>query len=600
MPSLPHWDVSNIYPSLESPEFQSAIDAFTAQLADLETYANAHQISRLPVGAPVPAGFSDGVAGYVDRINRALELYATLRSYLYSFISTDSYNALAKRRFSELQLLAVRLQNVDVRFQGWVGSLSAALPAALEAHPTLKAHAFYLNETATQSRYLMSEAEEALAADLNVTGAQAWGKLQNTVNSQLLVPFERNGQVEKLPIPALQNLQRDADAAVRRRAFEAELATWETVKEPLAAALNGIKGAASILNRRRGRTDALHASLDQTRIDRETLDAMLSAMRDSFPAFRRYMRGKAQRLGREGGLPWWDLNAPVGQAAHQYSLEEAQTLIVENFGRFSDRLATFTQRAFERNWLDLESRPGKQGGAFCMNVPGVKESRVLCNFDGSLDQVSTIAHELGHAFHNECLKTKTMLQMNTPMTLAETASIFCETIITEAALTKATDPQESLAILETSLMGSNAVIVDIYSRYLFETEVFERRAKAELSAADFCDIMLRAQAETYGDGIDQQYRHPYMWAWKPHYYNLGMAFYNYPYAFGLLFGTGLYAIYQQRGAAFVPDYENLLASTGEGTAADLAARFGINLRTPDFWRGSLAIIEKRIDQYLAL
>ena len=293
---------------------------------------------------------------------------------------------------------------------------------------------------------------------------------------------------------------------------------------------------------------------------------------------------------------------PAGKLDAHYTFPQARSFIVDNFTNFSPDLAAFADQAFENRWIDAEQRPGKRGGAFCMSVPVVNESRVLCNFDGTLDQVSTIAHELGHAFHNDCMfkAGKTALQRNTPMTLAETASIMCETIAFEAVLAQAKNPQEELAILETSLVGDAQVIVDIYSRYLFEKEVFEKREKAELSPAELCDIMSRAQQDTYGDGLDERYLHPYMWTWKPHYYYAGLSFYNFPYAFGLLFGIGLYAIYQQRGAAFVPDYKNLLASTGEGTAADLAMRFGIDIRSRAFWEGSLQVIGKRIDRYVRL
>ncbi len=599
---LPHWDLSNVYPGLESEPFAQAVAKVKAKLDDLDLYLDEHHIARAAANAAAPLegqALAKVLTGYLDRMNILLRLYYTLRAYVNSFVTTDSYNATAKRLFSELQMLSVRLEQQDVRFQGWIGRIAEALPAALALEGAAKEHAFYLHETAEQSRYLMSEAEEALAAELALSGAQAWSKLQGTVTSQLTVPLERNGKVERLPMPALQNLSHDPDGGVRRRAYEAELTAWETVKEPLAAALTGVKGAAATLNQRRGRTDALHAALDQARIDRETLEAMLSAMQASFPAFRKYLKRKAVRLGKEA-LPWWDLFAPVGKAERRYAFAEAEEFIEANFRRFSDRLADFARRAFQQHWIDAEPRDGKRGGAFCMGVPGVEESRILCNFDGSLDQVSTVAHELGHAFHNECLAGKAILQRLTPMTLAETASIFCQTIITDAALAGASGSDEELAILETFLIDATQVVVDISSRYHFEQEVFERRAKAELAADDFCQIMLRCQEATYGDGIDLQTRHKYMWAWKPHYYYSSLDFYNYPYAFGLLFGTGLYAIYQRRGPAFVPDYEALLASTGEAAPADLAARFGIDIRQPDFWRGSLQVIEKRIERYLAL
>jgi oligoendopeptidase F len=402
-------------------------------------------------------------------------------------------------------------------------------------------------------------------------------------------------------MPALINLHSHPDAAVRKRAYDAEMIAWETVREPLAACMNGVKGTVNTLNRQRGRADALHGPLDQARIDRATLEAMLGAMQDSFPVFRKYFQAKARRFGAEK-LPWWEIYAPTGKTGRNYSFDEAREFICEHFQSFSPELADFARHAMQNHWIDAEQREGKRGGAFCMGIPLVKESRILSNFDGTLGQVSTLAHELGHGFHNACIYQagKTALQRNTPMTMAETASIMCETIVKKVALDQASDPQEQLAILEVSLIGHSQVIVDIYSRYLFEKEVFERRSRSELSADDLCDMMERAQKATFGEGLDERYLHKYMWTWKPHYYYAGLSFYNFPYAFGLLFGTGLYAIYQQRGADFVPDYKNLLASTGEASAADLADRFGINIRTSKFWEGSLSVIAAEVERYCRL
>jgi pepF/M3 family oligoendopeptidase len=606
---VPHWDLSNVYPSLDSVEFKQAIDQLQAKLDDLDNYLSAQQITRSATAGAGPTELAQVIAGYLDRMNAAMRLNGTLQSYLHSFVSTDSYNTVARRLMSELEALAVRLERADVLFRGWIGIAAAdkdrfeqvlAQEGPVQAVTgDLRGHTFYLKEAAEQSRYLMSETEETLASELSLSGASAWEKLRGVVTSQLKIPFERDGQVKELPITVVQNFRTEADGELRRRAHEAELAGWASVREPLAACLNGIKGTVITLYKRRGRTDALHQPLDQARIDRETLETMLAAMRDSFPAFRRYWQAKARRLGKEA-LPWWDLSAPVGRLERRYSFAEARDLILEQLYAFSERSGTFTRRAFDQSWIDAEPRAGKRGGAFCMRLPAVEESRILCNFDGSLDQLLTLAHELGHAYHNECQVGKMPLQRRTPMTLAETASIFNETIVTDAILAQAAGPEEELGILETFLIGASQVIVDIYSRYLFEKQVFERRAKAELSADDFCDIMLRSQQETYGDGLDPRHLNPYMWAWKPHYYSAGLSFYNFPYAFGLLFGLGLYAVYQERGRAFLPEYDALLRSTGEGTAADLAAHFDLDIRQRAFWEGSLKVIEKRIERYLIL
>jgi pepF/M3 family oligoendopeptidase len=597
--SAPRWDLSNVYPSLESNEFKAAVEDYKKQVSALEKFFK-NKLSKTDAKTKAK-DLAPLVGRAVDQINKVQTLSATIVPFIYAHVTTDSRNKAAMKALSEFEQASLPMDKLMTQFKAWLGTVAPKLDKIVEHNQSAAAHAFMLREAAEQSRYLMSEAEEALAAELSLSGGNAFGKLQGTVTSQLSVDFELDGKTEKLPMPALINLRSHADEATRRRGYEAENIAWETVKETLAACLNGVKGEVNTVNKKRGRKDAIHSSLEAARMDRKTLEAMLSAMKDSFPMFRKYFRAKAKKLGKEQ-LAWWDIFAPMGKTDKVYSFEEARDFILENFGKFSPDLATFAKRAFDSNWIDAEQREGKRGGAFCMEVQGLKESRILSNFDGSLDQVSTLAHELGHAFHNECAyqANKTILQQNTPMTLAETASTMCETIVTEAVLASTTDPQEELAVLEAQIQGASQVTVDIYSRYLFEKEVFERRNEAELSADDFNDIMERAQKETYGDGLDERYLQKFMWTWKPHYYSTGLSFYNYPYAFGLLFATGLYAIYQQRGESFVADYRNLLASTGEETAARLAKRFGIDITKRKFWDDSLAIIGKRIDRYCEL
>ena len=596
MTALPRWDLSNVFPSLESKEFEAALEKVKTRIDDLENLFTG-KITGMD-GETQARVLAPMVGDVIVKFNDLYELSGTLRAYINSFVTTDSHNMLAMKKMSEFQMVGARMQKVRTQFQAWIGKLAPVLEEIIPADPITTAHAFALRYTAEQAKYLMSEAEEILGAELNLSGSNAWSKLQGTVTSQLTVDFELDGRVQKLPMPALINLHSHPDEAVRRRAYEAEITAWKSVREPLAACMNGVKGTANTFNKHRGRSDAVHQAIDMARIDRATLETMLAAMEASFPVFRQYFQAKAKRLGKDK-LAWWDIFAPAGRSEKKYTFEEARNFIVVHFARFTTEMADFAMGAFNHRWIDAEQREGKRGGAFCMGIPAVKESRVLCNFDGTLDQVSTIAHELGHAFHNYCAyqANKTEMQQDTPMTLAETASIMNETLVMEAVLAQTTDPQEQLAILETQLIGDAQVIVDIYSRYIFEKEVFERREKSELSADDLCDIMERAQKATYGE---LSAYHPYMWTWKPHYYYGGLPFYNFPYAFGLLFGIGLYAIYQQRGAEFVPDYKNLLASTGEASAADLAARFGIDIRSRKFWEDSLNVIAKRIERYCAL
>jgi pepF/M3 family oligoendopeptidase len=599
---LPHWDLSNVYPSLDSPEFEGDLIKVKSLIDSLEEFITAKKISRMNV-PPTDAKLDEIgeiIAEIIARINAVSQLVYTLQNYIASFTTTDSYNNTAMRYRSQIQQQTVRLVQVEAIFSGWFGSLGEKSEAIIANKPNTQAYAFYLRELASKSKYLMSDPEESLANELSLSGLRAWGKLQGTVTSQLTVDFELDGEVQTLPLAALQNIRRyNASGSIRQRAFESEIRALESVREPLSACMNGVKGFFNVINRHRGRDDALHPSLDDARIDIPTIEAMMEAINASFPMFRKYLKSKAKRLGKNA-LPWWDLFAPIGQNNSTFSWKEAQEFIVNNFGIFSDELASFAQRSFDHNWIDAEPRDGKRGGAFCMRIPSVEESRILCNFDGSFDQVSTVAHELGHAYHIECQKGKKYLQYWTPMTLAETASIFCETIIQEAALDAVSSLEEELAILETTLIGNTQVIVDISSRFLFEKEVFQRRYEAELSADEFCEIITRTQIATYGDGLDEDQLHPYMWAWKPHYYRYDISFYNFPYAFGLLFSTGLYSIYKQLGKEFIPEFVELLSSTGLAAPVDLAARFGIDIRSPKFWERSLYIIHKRIERYLEM
>ena len=597
--SAPRWDLSNVYPSLESEEFKAALADYKKQVAAFQKFfktklSKASTKTKAKDLAPL-------VGKAIDQINQIQTLSGPIAPFIYSYVTTNSRDTLARKTLSEFEQASLPMSQLLTQFTAWLGKIAPKLDKVVANSPSAAAHAFMLRETADQSKYLMSDPEEALAAELSLSGGNAFGKLQGTVTSQLSVDFELDGQTQKLPMPALINLHSHPDESVRRRAYEAENQAWESVKETLAACLNGVKGQANTLNKKRGREDALHSSLEAARMDRKTLGAMMAAMKDSFPMFRRYWNSKAKKLGKEK-LAWWDIFAPVGRTDKVYSFEEACDFVVQNFERFSPDLAALAKRAFDNHWIDAEQREGKRGGAFCIGIAGVKESRILANFDGSFDQISTLAHELGHAFHNECAyqADKTPLQQLTPMTLAETASTMCETIVTEAVLASTQDPQEELAVLEAQIQSAGQVVVDIYSRYLFEKEVFERREQSELSADDFSEIMERAQKESYGDGLDERHLQKFMWTWKPHYYRTDVSFYNYPYAFGLLFATGLYAIYQQRGESFVEDYKNLLASTGEETAAKLAKRFGIDITKRKFWDDSLAIIGKHIDRYCEL
>jgi oligoendopeptidase F len=588
---LPHWDMSVVYPGLDSPEFEHDLAQALAQLN--QTVA---LFDQLGIDKRAPAPFDDAVQGAFEQVatalNALLDRMVTLRNYIYAFVATDSRDNLAQARLSAFMQEMVKFSKLGTRFTAWVGGQD--VETLIERSALAREHAFLLRRARRQAEHLMSPAEEALAAELDVTGGTAWSRLHGNLTSQLMVPLEIGGEQKELPMSQLRNLAFEADRDLRRRAYEAEIGAWEKLGVPLAAALNSIKGQVNTLAERRGWASPLDAALFDNNIDRETLDAMMGAAREFFPDFRRYLRAKARLLGLEK-LAWYDLFAPVGSAGRTWGYEDASDFIVEKFGQFSPRLSEFAARAFRENWIDAEPRAGKVGGAFCMRLRK-DESRILSNYKPTIESVLTLAHELGHGYHNLNLSSQTLLNQDTPMTLAETASIFCETVIRNAAMEGA-GRDEQLEILEAAVQGACQVVVDITSRFLFESTVFEGRTKRELSVVELNAAMLDAQKQTYGDGLDEAVLHPYMWAVKGHYYSSARSFYNYPYMFGLLFGLGLYAIYRRDPQGFTERYDALLASTGLADAATLAAGMGIDIRSPDFWRASLGIVRDDIDRF---
>ncbi len=602
--TLHHWQLTSIFPRLESPEFESAKAELKTRVDGLERFMDER-------GVEAPAALQEGAAPVLDEqvatfdalVEKFNDLYTrfwTVRAYLTGFIATDAFNDRAQAEASALNPLSSKLSFLGTRFTAWVGALDE--DALLGASQTAKDHAYLVRRSKEGAQHLMiGEAEELIAA-LNSSSGGAWAKLHGDLISRDTIRAVVPGRDEaEYPLTELRNLQSDSDPEVRRAAYEAELELLEKNVVPFAAALNSIKAQVNELSQRRGWESALDEAVFESHITRESLSAMQAACEAHFPLFRRYLKAKAKFLGQDA-LAWYDLLAPVTVGTpRRFTWEEAQTFVVDAFRSYSDKLADFAQKSFDEGWHDVPPRKGKRNGAFCMGVPGVQESRIMHNFGGQLDDVFTLAHELGHAYHNACSfeQGRTELQDDTPMTLAETASIFCETIVVNAMLKEA-DDTERLAILEQDLLGSTQLVVDIHSRFLLEQGVFEKRRERELSVDELKGLMLDAQAATYGEALRGDARHPLMWAHKGHYYSTGRSFYNFPYTFGYLFGLGLYAQYQAKPEGWHERYDALLGRTGMADAAPLAAGFGIDIEDRGFWEGSLKVAEARVQEYEAL
>lgn len=578
----PNWDLSCLYQGFDDPAF----------LADLERYPRDIAALRTLLDSDL------GDLEKLEKLCDAQEQLSALADRLFSFCSltqsVDASNAEAMKYADMLDVISNESYMVSSAITRYIGQLPN-LEELIAASEKLQSVAFSLREEVEDMKHTLPAEIEPWVLQMQLSGGSAFSQLRDKLDST----HTANYRGREIPLSAVRGLAYDPDAAVRKDAYEAEIASYKKMELPMSYCLNSIKMEARTLSKAKGYGSVLDMTLYRSRMDRETLDAMMTAIREYLPHFRRYMKAKAKLLGHKNGLPFYDLFAPVGENVRTYTIEEAREMLVRLMGQFTPEMGKFIDNAFEQRWIDLFPHEGKSGGAFCSSVHFADRSLVMTNFTGSFSDVSTIAHELGHAWHNRCLADLPYALIHTPMPLAETASIFNEQLLAHMVL-KDAKPEEQLSLLEGSLMETNQTIVDIYSRYLFETEVIDTRADHAMSVEELKAAMLRAQEASYGDGLDPDVRHPYMWACKSHYYSSGYNFYNFPYAFGELFGKGVFAQYLQKGAAFVPDYCRLLRSCGSGTIAQVAASVGIDVHDPDFWRSSLEVVKGNIDRFCAL
>ncbi|MBS4054515.1 MAG: M3 family oligoendopeptidase [Thermaerobacter sp.] len=582
------WDLTPLYPSFTSDAFQNDLQTVTAELAALkERYTWSH--------VPDPAA---EMTSYLLDLSALTSRMVLLQGYAGLTFQADTTNETAIRYVDQLDMLMTELTEPTVKFRRYLTTLRD-LEGLLNTSPFLMEHSFLIKDQLEKASYMLSDREEVLLALLQTTGSSAWSILQSKLTAGLMITLDVEGEQKTLPLSMLRNLAKHESAEVRKSAYIAELKAYESIDEAIASALNSIKGEVLTVAKLRGYPSPLAQSAATARLDMDSLNAMISAMRDKLPAFRKYLRRKGEILGHQNGLPFYDLFAPVTTSSLKFTWEEGAAFITRHFGSYSQELADYAMQVFAGSWVDVLPRKGKVGGAFCASVHPIKESRILMNYTGSFSDVSTLAHELGHGYHNAQVFCESVLNSDYPMPVAETASIFCETIVIDAALKEVTD-QDKVDILEKSLAGHTQLIVDILSRFIFETNVFEARREAPLSVSQVKTLMLAAQQEAYGDGLDENALHPYMWLCKSHYYSAGFNFYNYPYAFGLLFGKGLYAQYLDGHTNFHAAYNQLLNNTTRMPAKEVAATMNIDTTAKDFWLKSLGIIERDIEEFLRL
>ena len=571
------WTLEDLYPSFESQEFKQDVEAYKALKGKFESLILEDSI--------------EGITQVVKLLEESTVLTGRLYNYIHLTLATDTTHETATQVEVQLAGVSADLQATYAKVSKFLGTIQTDITT----DPFLAEYRYYFEEAKKDATHLLSDELEEVLAKMSISGGKAWSQLFDFMWSS--AQGEYKGEV--VTLSEIRGKAYDSDAEVRKSAYEAELKMYDAIKEPIAFSLNHIKKEVLTTSQLRGFESPLAHTLEASRMSRETLDALLEAIREYLPNFRKYLRHKAALLGHENGLPFYDLFAPIGNSSRTFTVEESKDYLIENFKTFSADLAEMTEEFFDKHYIDFYPRKGKVGGAFCANLPMIKQSRVLTNFTGSLSDVVTLAHELGHAYHGLHIENHRPLNQDYSMPVAETASTFNENIIMNTAIKEASD-EEKIALIESQLQDTTQIIVDIYSRYLFESAVFENREQSFMFSKDLEEMMLSAQKEAYGDGLDQSYLHPYMWACKPHYYSTGLSFYNFPYAFGGLFSKGLYAIYQEQPEGFVEKYQELLRATTVSSVEDTAKVLGVDVSTPEFWKKALAEVAESIEAFIAL
>ena len=577
------WDLDVMYKGYDDPKYTSDYNKVLEIIKNINEFVETLDINNA-------LSCIETYLKYEESLNELLSELFTYSS-LRSSTNVNDYEALGE--MGKLYMTLQETVGADVKFTKFIKEVD--LDVLKEQSELIKTYLFKLKKTQEEASHMLSDKEEILASKLNLVGSSSWGDLQSQLTANLSIKVE--GFDEKMPLSSVRNLAYDHSADVRKKAYVAELEAYKQIEDSVAMALNNIKREVNIMMPLRGYESALDKTLKQSNISSATLNAMIEAIKEEAPKFREYFKLKAKALGHKNGLPFYDLFAPMGSMHKTYSVEEAKELVLEVYKSFSLPLYEMGKEAFENRWIDFMPYEGKSGGAFCAGLDNHNQSRVLTNFTGSLGDVQTLAHELGHAYHGRVVLNNAPLNRDYPMPLAETASILCQTLMAKKMINDLTDPFEKLTVVEESLQEDSQCVIDILSRFIFESKVLAEPISKPLSATDMCNFMLEAQDESYGDGLDPEFKHPYMWLCKSHYYSAGLNFYNWPYAFGLLYGKGLYKQYQKNKEQFVKNYDQMLMNTGMMSVEDVAAAMNIDVTKKEFWLESLRFIEEDIDLF---
>lgn len=588
-PLNPTWDLDSIFPGgSDSPQFAAYLEELTADIAGLE-----QQVEVLTAASSTAEWHQ-----VIEQIQTIMGKQRQASAFISCLTAQDVNDKKAKLLSGQVRQIRARFQSVLVTFDDRLKNYPDAQWDSFLKQPEFTELSFILNERRQRAKNRLCAHRESLANDLAVDGYHAWSDLYYTIVGDIGIEVEQDGTTKTVSVGQAANLLANPDRAVRQQVFAKYEEAWAEAGELLSSCLNHLAGYRLTLYRHRKWDDVLQEPLEINRMSAETLGVMWDTISKSKDKVVQFLNRKAELLGLNK-LAWYDLDAPIGSSQAKLSYDEGAEFIVEQFRKFDPQLAEFAAKALENRWVEAEDRPGKRAGGFCTSFPESNQSRIFMTYSGTLGNVSTLAHELGHAYHQAVMQGVPQLNQRYAMNVAETASTFAEMLVADAAIKNAASPEEQLVLLEDKIQRVVAFFMNIHARFLFETRFYERRKEGLVSVDELNELMVTAQREAYADSLEQY--HPYFWASKLHFYITGTPFYNFPYTFGYLFSSGIYARAQAEGPNFVEKYRNLLRDTGRMRVEELAkTHLGVDLTQPDFWQDAVNLALADIDQFLAL
>ncbi|HBA1486572.1 TPA: M3 family oligoendopeptidase [Enterococcus faecalis] len=590
------WDLDSIFPNgSESKELSQRMTQLTEQTKEY------HQL--ITEWTPESAQGKEQFAEILTLQGKISNGFSQCNSFLTALISANTNDTKAKILLGDLYNLLPAIQLAETIFTKKITEISAEHWQALLAEEPFKTMAFRLNELRRDGKKLLSEQEENIINTLSLDGLNAWSTHYDTIVASIVIPFEeKDGSVTELSAgQAFNRMMGDPDKEVRQRLFTAWEKAWSGKASILADTLNHLDGFRLSDYKLHGTTDYLENPLNYNRMSQETLTVMWETIQKNKQPFVDFLTRKAQLFGKEK-MDWQDQDAPIilGDLEEKtYSFDQAAAFILENFRKFSPKMADFAQMAFEKSWIEAEDRPGKRPGGYCTELPETQESRIFMTFGNSINEVATLAHELGHAFHSSVMWDLPSLNREYAMNVAETASTFAELIVADATLKEAKSNVEKINLLDTKMQNAIAMFMNIHARFIFENNFYQARQKGLVAEEDITELMLAAQKESYKDSLGSY--HPHFWASKLHFFIDDVPFYNFPYTFGYLFSMGIYAYANQQGSSFEDQYIALLRDTASMTSEELAKKhLNVDLTKPDFWQAGIDQVLKDVEQFMTL